>query len=136
MKPLLMILALSALVLGQEAEPKTPWELLQSSHDKNKDGKISLAEYDRGEERFRRLDTNGDGVLTTEDFADVRPRGRRGNRQPGGRRGTETPRQKALEVGAAAPDFHLPTKADPKKLEKLSSYQNKKPVALIFGSYT
>ena len=127
MKPLLMILALSALVLGQEAEPKTPWELLQSSHDKNKDGKISLAEYDRGEERFRRLDTNGDGVLTTEDFADVRPRGRRG---------TDTPRQKALEVGAAAPDFQLPTKADPKKLEKLSSYQNKKPVALIFGSYT
>ena len=40
-----------------------------------------------------------------------------------------------LKVGDAAPDFTL---ADPKgkKETKLSSFQDKKPVVLIFGSYT
>lgn len=40
-----------------------------------------------------------------------------------------------LKVGDAAPDFTL---ADPagKKEMKLSSFQNKKPVVLIFGSHT
>jgi len=43
--------------------------------------------------------------------------------------------QDKLKVGDAAPDFTLP---DPtgKKTITLSSYQGKKPVVLIFGSYT
>ena len=39
-------------------------------------------------------------------------------------------------VGKKAPDFDLPTIKDPKKTIKLSSFAGKKPVALIFGSYT
>lgn len=40
-----------------------------------------------------------------------------------------------LGVGDRAPDFTLTTR-DGKYRVKLSSYKNKKPVVLIFGSYT
>jgi len=39
-------------------------------------------------------------------------------------------------VGQAAPDFKLKSLADPKKEVQLSSFKGKKPVVLIFGSYT
>jgi len=48
-------------------------------------------------------------------------------------------RPEALEgpkVGAEAPDFKLKTLADAKKEVKLSDFKGKKPVVLIFGSYT
>lgn len=40
-----------------------------------------------------------------------------------------------LKVGDAAPDFTLKS-LDGKKKVALSDYRGKKPVALIFGSYT
>ncbi len=39
------------------------------------------------------------------------------------------------KVGQVAPDFTLKTK-DGKKTVKLSSFRGKKPVVLVFGSYT
>jgi hypothetical protein len=136
MKAIAFLLLLAASAFGQEAAPKSPWELLSTNHDKNKDGKVTEAEYGRGEERFKRLDQNGDGVLTAADFEGVGGGPRRGQR-PAGRRAAGGPqRGKGLDVGVLAPDFTLPTKADPKKKETLSSYRKNKPVALIFGSYT
>ena len=63
--------------------PANAWELLRQKHDGNKDGRISADEYDRGEDRFQRLDRNSDGVLTEDDF----PEGGRGRRGGGGRGG-------------------------------------------------
>ena len=40
-----------------------------------------------------------------------------------------------LKVGDVAPDFTLKT-LDGKKTVKLSSFKGKKPVLLVFGSYT
>ena len=40
-----------------------------------------------------------------------------------------------MKAGDAAPDFELKT-LDGKKSVKLSSFRGKRPVALIFGSYT
>ena len=40
-----------------------------------------------------------------------------------------------LKAGDLAPDFELKT-LDGKRTVKLSSFRGKKPVALIFGSYT
>lgn len=40
------------------------------------------------------------------------------------------------KVGEAAPDFELKTLADPNVTVGLSSFKDKKPVVLIFGSYT
>ena len=41
----------------------------------------------------------------------------------------------AAQVNKAAPDFELKT-VDGKQSVRLSSFQDKKPVALVFGSYT
>ena len=40
-----------------------------------------------------------------------------------------------LAVGDLAPDFHLPDASGTKSVQ-LSSFRGKKPVVLIFGSYT
>ena len=40
------------------------------------------------------------------------------------------------QSGDVAPDFELPYRDRPNEVVKLSSFAGKKPVALIFGSYT
>lgn len=40
------------------------------------------------------------------------------------------------KVGDAAPDFKIKSLADPNKEVQLSTFKDKKPVCLIFGSYT
>ena len=43
---------------------------------------------------------------------------------------------RAPNVGDAAADFELPVLGDPERTVRLSSFRDKRPVALIFGSYT
>lgn len=159
---LLLAPLLSPLGSAQESqpapdEPRTAWELLRRSHDKNGDGTISRSEYSRGDERFARLDADRDGVLTSSDLASLGVR-RRG-RSP--RRGSGPPilRIQPPKLGEPAPDFTLPLleretkpgapedgkggeeaapeeKAAAPTTVSLSHFAGKKPVALIFGSYT
>lgn len=130
---------LPALADGQDSKPKSydsAWDLVRSEHDRNKDGKVTAAEYPRGEERFQRLDRNGDGALTEADFeGDARGEGRGGRGARGGRGGGRPERGQAPKAGEMAPDFALKSK-DGKSTVKLSSFRGQKPVALIFGSYT
>jgi hypothetical protein len=56
------------------------------------------------------------------------------DRRGGGMRGGMG-EDRSPEVGAAAPDFELDRLAEKGKV-KLSSFKGKKPVVLIFGSYT
>ena len=100
------------------------WTFLAKKYDKNQDGKITWAEYARNKDKFQELDTDGDGAISQADFS-----GRRNMR----RRRT---RAEAPKKGQVAPDFDLPLVKDSKKTIKLSSFRHKKPVALIFGSYT
>lgn len=76
---------------------------------------------------FADLDKNGDEVVAGAEFGRSRERGRR------------DASSSAPKVGDTAPDFDLPfagaTKDDTKTV-KLSSFAGKRPVALIFGSYT
>lgn len=196
------------------------WEFFEERYDGDSDGAITLKEYGRDEKTFKRLDTNGDGKLTSADFASGRRRGR-GGRDPKRMRArlfervidtdengevsagewkaflgalpkkgvvdardfaaAGVPRRMARmvppmfdvdgdgsatraevekvfgeldrnrdgklaageisggalpRVGDVAPDFDLPTLANVKKTVKLSSFAGKRPVALIFGSYT
>lgn len=103
------------------------WKFLLGKYDADKDGKVSSDEYDRDAATFQRLDRNGDGSLTAEDWSD-------GESRRGGGRGRN--RGAALEAGDAAPDFELTFVGDAKKKVKLSSLAGDKPVALIFGSCT
>lgn len=66
-------------------------------------------------------------AVTSSVFA--QPQNRRGKGR-GSKSGRET-----LKVGAEAPDFKLKT-VDGKKEVKLASFKGKRPVVLVFGSYT
>lgn len=127
------------------------WEFLAGKYDKDGDGRVSADEYDRGKKTFDRLDANGDGFITAEDAKSRR------------RERPQMDKGQPPKVGDAAPDFHLDclppppktgaerkiaeheakkqaqkegqTKAAPRRV-RLSEFKDKKPVALIFGSYT
>lgn len=144
-------------------EPKTIWEYLSGRYDTNGDGKIAKDEYTRGETQFARLDKDKSGFI---EEADTKQAKRRGGAGIGGGRGADArrgagERTAAPTEGAVAPDFTLetlyPTKKEAAKKDaekgagkgapvgedevrfestKLSSLKGKKPVALIFGSYT
>ena len=43
---------------------------------------------------------------------------------------------RAPNIGDAAPDFELPTLEDRESKVRLSDFRGKRPVGLIFGSYT
>jgi len=66
------------------------WKYLAEKYDKNKDGKITAAEYERDESKFKGYDRDGDGVITKNDLAGGGGRGRGGGRRRGGRRGAQT----------------------------------------------
>lgn len=44
------------------------WTFLSAKYDRNQDGRVSNAEYTRGETRFQNFDRNDDGELTADDF--------------------------------------------------------------------
>ena len=145
-------------------EAKTIWEYLSSRYDTNGDGKIDKKEYTRGSTQFDRLDKDKNGFIDADDTAQAGGRGgERGGRRGGGggagRGGRGGSQQSAPTEGSRAPGFELETlypakeiesekKGDAKESKKeaekepkfksvsLKSFEGKKPVALIFGSYT
>ncbi len=134
-----------------EGKYQNVWELLKDKHDKNQDGKITPDEYKRGEEKFKIHDKNKDGVISALDYpadgsknrdrSTRRGRGRdRRGRGDGNREDRDRPGRKSNsslpQPGDIAPDFRLPYSHDSKVTVKLSSFAGKRPVALIFGSYT
>ncbi len=48
----------------------------------------------------------------------------------------EAREERAPNVGEMAPDFELPVLGDREQTVRLSDFRDKRPVALIFGSYT
>jgi len=118
-------------------------ETLLKKYDKNDDGKIDRKEYPRGDKGFANLDKDKNGAIEKADLEARRQRGNRrgGNRGERGQRGERPAPAKIPAIGEVAPDFDLPLvdKKDKDGKEvtvKLSSFAGKKPVALIFGSYT
>lgn len=102
--------------------------------DRNRDGKISPQEIENAVKLFDKLDRNDDGQLDRQELTQATRRGGR----PGeiitpaakGERLKDT-----LEVGDEAPDFTLPA-PDGKIEVKLSSFRGKRPVVLVFTSFT
>ncbi|MDP6538833.1 MAG: hypothetical protein QF903_07585 [Planctomycetota bacterium] len=107
-----------------ETEADSVWEFLSSAYDADEDGTITYAEYARTKEAFERLDLDGSGTLTREDFSrggaqgggGRRARGERGRAGRGGRgegrgrsgrEGRRTARARSPKEGAPAPDFDL-----------------------------
>lgn len=182
------------------AQARYTWDRLKA-RDKNKDGRVTAAEFGGAADLFAALDRDGDGAITADDldWSDNSPYARQlgvaqqllrradadGNKKvsraeweklfdelargkkdleaedlrraiypaapgrPGG--GGGMPSQEVLlyglltgEIGsgaegpkldAPAPDFRL-TNPDGKTVITLGEFKGKKPVALIFGSFT
>ena len=124
------------------AAPEAPaWHFLQERYDADHDGRVERAEYTRSPQAFERLDADGDGSVSAADFDpawDGVPRIARADGQEGHGRwigfddfvhGEGGP-----EVGDPAPSFRLATTGGGEI--ELASFQGKKPVALVFGSFT
>ena len=109
------------------------------SLDADEDGKLQVKELVAVRVM---LDKDKNGTLEEGEFYQAgrmggrRGRGGRGGRG-GGRRGGGGRTESGLpKAGDAAPDFTLPMVDKTDKTVTLSSFSGKKPVALIFGSYT
>ena len=104
------------------------WDYIRERYDMDDDERVTREEYPRVDAGFERLDADEDGAITLPDFLE---------------------RDKAswsLEmkeyvvagggprVGDLAPDFKLTSIAG-EELD-LASFRGKKPVVLIFGSFT
>jgi hypothetical protein len=109
--------------------PKSTWLFYRDRYDADHDGTITRTEYTRAELGFRRLDVDGDGVVTGRDFAP---------RWDGWPRVDEpqlfTYGEGGPAFGDVAPDFRLKsTRGEPLTL---AQFRGKKPVVLVFGSFT
>jgi Ca2+-binding EF-hand superfamily protein len=107
--------------------------------DANGDGKLSEGEIKSAADVLKKLDKNKDGIVDKDEAVAPAPAARKGK---GGRPGEIiTPAAKGerhqdkLKLGDMAPDFTLPDMTG-KKQVTLSSFRGKKPVVLVFASYT
>jgi hypothetical protein len=143
------------------SQSRLGWSWLAARLDANRDGRITLDEFTGSTEWFERLDRDGDGVLTAADF-DFSPRPppkapAKGSKDSAkeaknaAKGGDGMPSQELLlkamfrgelgspyegaRVGKRAPRFTLPTH-DGKRQVALADHIGKKPVVLIFGSFT
>jgi AhpC/TSA family/EF hand len=120
--------------------------------DKNKDGSLDRSEVPDGmARRFKQTDLDGDGKLSARELE--RAAGGPGRRRPGGpaTRPATRPGDRpgevitpaaagerhpdTLKAGDPAPDFTLPDTTGTKEVT-LSGFRGKRPVVLIFASYT
>jgi hypothetical protein len=140
---------LSAALAGAVGPPRpaSPVDRFLARYDTNKDGQISRAEAPEAmRNAFGRIDANKDGRLSRAELARFEDRLARflGDRPAGkgGRPGEViTPAAQGerqpdrLKVGDRAPDFTLPL-VKGQGTVTLSSFKGKRPVVLIFASYT
>ncbi len=100
--------------------------------DTDKDGKLSKEELENAVRLLQR-DKNKDGMLDLSELLTSKDGRRRGEIITGAAKGER--HQDQLNVGDEAPDFTLPDKSGKHEIT-LSSFRDKKPVVLIFASYT
>jgi cytochrome c553 len=78
--------------LAQERDAGQAFDRLKRRLDKNLDGKISKAEFNRNARSFDRMDSDGDGVLTKAEFVAARGKAGAGRGKPAPAQG-ESPKK-------------------------------------------
>jgi hypothetical protein len=132
-----LVLAVLLVVCACAARPPEPpslaieppvWRFLREKYDADGDGHVARAEYTRSAAGFARLDADRDGVVTAADF-DARWDGvvRTASGKLVYGEGGPAP-------GEPAPEFELETTAG--EPVALADFRGKRPVVLVFGSFT
>ncbi|MFO0966100.1 MAG: hypothetical protein U0793_11030, partial [Gemmataceae bacterium] len=135
------------------------WRWLADRFDPGRTGRIAAKDFAGPPAWFARLDRDGDGVITPDDLDWSRPspskeKGKGKEEKAAGKdekgkagKASKDVWQRCLLLGdlgspfegprvdVEAPDFTLPTQ-DGKKQITLSDFRGKKPVVLVFGSFT
>ena len=111
------------------ATPASAWDYYRARYDRDGDKSIERSEYTRSDEGFANLDVNEDGVVSGTDFA----KRWEGRRRRGGKPG-DFYLEDEPQLGQPASELRLRT-TDGVELD-LERFRGKKPVALVFGSFT
>lgn len=113
---------------GGSVVTQNAWKYFRESYDGNGDGRVTRAEYPRGETAFARLDADADGAVTLADLVE--------REQANWAEEMEeyVVAEGGPHVGQPAPEFQL-TSTDGEEFD-LARYRRSKPVVLIFGSFT
>lgn len=107
---------------------RNAWDYFRERYDENGDGRVTRAEYPRGEAGFARLDADEDGAVTLHDFRE------REDANWAEEMKEYVVAEAGPRVGELAPEFRL-TSTDGEEFD-LARYRRKKPVVLLFGSFT
>lgn len=117
--------------------PERMVRMMVRMFDADQSGSVSVAELDA---QFAKVDADKSGALEASEIKMSRRGGGRREGRSGRGQGDSSRPAKANkgvpQPGDVAPDFILPLLGKGKKTAQLSSFAGKKPVALIFGSYT
>ncbi len=106
--------------------------------DRDRDGRLSREELDAAEAVLMRLDRDEDDLVDRDEISRATGRRRGGGGRPGEIITPAAPGERhktTLAVGDEAPDFTLPDPAG-KRAVTLSSFRGKRPVVLVFTSFT
>lgn len=128
---------------SRDMAPAERLQRMLQHFDTDKDGILTKEEFKGDQERFKRMDANGDGKVDAKEmeaikermkqFGGPRPGGRGG--RPGGGGGRDRGPDNSPAIDQVAPDFTLKLLGKEKEIT-LSKKYAKKPVVLTFGSYT
>jgi hypothetical protein len=118
----------------RDLPPDDPPALTFQFFDRNRDGQISRQEIENAIKLFDKLDRNDDGQLDRQELNQaIRRSGRPGEIITPAAKGER--HSDSLAVGDEAPDFTLPSPAGKSEVQ-LSSFRGKRPVVLVFSSFT
>lgn len=150
MKIISFLFATSAIAICSQASAQRPF----GEADANQDQKIDATElkqflsgrlrgFNQFDALFKELDADENGVIDEKEFGTRmaaarkimggRPEANRNARDANQRPSRQRPQ--GLKVGEIAPSFKLKS-LDGKSATSLASFKGKKPVVLIFGSYS
>ena len=111
-----------------DARTLAVWEFVRAQYDADGDGTVLRREYGRDERAFFHLDADRDGRITRTDFA------KSWDGVPRTKDGTFVHGEGGPEVGDPAPRIALPDLDG--RVRTLVELCAKRPVVLVFGSYT
>ncbi|MBN4074127.1 redoxin domain-containing protein [bacterium AH-315-E10] len=138
MKLLIIIVLISSITYGQGGDFAARMKRMVERFDTNKDGILTKEEFKGRDDRFKRMDSNGDGQVDAKEIEMMSQRRSQRRGQGSGMSEKLTKKfgeDKSPAVGETTRDFTLKILDEDESIT-LSTLYADKPVVLTLGSYT